>query len=63
MSYMVNKIIQCMVSENPKKFTEQRFIDRERDVEIEKVSIKVKLSSEAFYKIRTQIDDDMSLEQ
>jgi hypothetical protein len=63
MSYMANRIIQGILVKGERKFTEKRYIDKVREVEVEKVTINIKLSAEAFYKIKTCMDDDPDSEQ
>jgi hypothetical protein len=63
MSYVVNRIIQGILSKGASKFTEKRYIDRVASVDVEGVTIKVKLSAEEFFKIKTVMDDDDETEQ
>ena len=63
MSYMANRIIQGILVLGDRKFTEKRYIEKVRGVEVEKVTIYVKFTAVEFFKIKTSMDDDPDTEQ
>mgnify|MGYP001057922416 CR=1 FL=1 len=61
MSYLVNKIVRAMVfkegHEINRKFTALNYVDKQRTIKIENITIKVKLPEKHFKNIKSKLDN------
>ena len=59
----MNKIVRSVLKNGQKeinidKFTEQKYIDKERSVIVDGVKFKIKLTAEAYYKIYRKVQEN-----